>query len=105
MSISFVPNCQKTHFPPQNLAGGKVVLATHAQSAESPAVASGVGALAGAPLPPLDLDFDSLSFGLVHLFAKNLPMMRSLGDFYRKLPDTFIGLQKRLGTILTGPIY
>ena len=81
-----------------------MVLATHAQAAESSAVASGVSALAGAPPPSLNLDFDSLSFGLVHLFAKNLPMMRSLGDFYRKLPDTFTGLQKRLGTILTGSI-
>ena len=81
------------------------MLATHAQAAESPAVASGVSALAGAPPPSLNLDFDSLSFGLVHLFAKNLPMMqKSLGDFYRKLPDTFTGLQKRLGIILTGAI-
>ena len=77
-----------------------MILATHAQSAESPAVLSGFAALSGAPLPPLNLDYDSLSFGLVHLFAKNLSMSQSLGsDFYRKLPDTFTGLQKRLGAI------
>ena len=40
----------------------------------------------------------SPSFGLVHLFAKNLSMMSSWGDFYRKLPDTFSGLQRRLET-------
>ena len=80
-----------------------MVLATHAQNAESQAVAWGVGALAGAPIPPLDIKFDSLSFGLIHLFAKNLSMLRSLrGDFYRKLPDTFTGLQRRLGAILSG---
>ena len=77
-----------------------MILATHAQSAESPAVLSGFAALSGAPLPPLNLDYDSLSFGLVHLFAKNLSMSKSLGcDFYRKLPDTFTGLQKRLGAV------
>lgn len=79
-----------------------MVLATHAHSVESPAVASGVKALAGIPLPLLDLDFDGLSFGLVHLLAKNVSMMRNWGDFYRKLPDTFAGLQRRLGAIHTG---
>ena len=81
-----------------------MILATHAQSAESPAVLSGFAALSGAALPPLNLDYDSLSFGLVHLFAKNLSMSKSLGsDFYRKLPDTFTELQKRLGTISDFP--
>ena len=64
----------------QNLAGGKVVLATHAHSAESPAVASAVAALVGAPLPPLlDVDFDSLRWvflKILRFFTPRLSQMK-----------------------------
>ena len=82
----------------QSLAAGRVVLATDTHGTDLPAAASGIRALAGAPLPPLGINFDSQSFGLVHSFAKSLPMLRQWAHFFRKLPDTFAALQKRLET-------